>query len=97
MFGPLTEHIRLLIPTSTFTHQYQRQQFTVAATARFWSRSFEQWRNFLPQIIDHVVHMQAEIVKIFYHYLASWFGCWFAYFQPYPEVLFLSYRSSITA
>ena len=70
MLSPLTKHRRFHVPSPTFTHQRHRQQLTVAALSR-WPRSFEQRVDLLPYGIDHYVHPQAKIVKVFYHHPVS--------------------------
>lgn len=54
------------VPAPAFADQTHRDQLAVGAFG-FGSRSFEEWRNWFPNVIHHDKHPGAKIVKFRYH------------------------------
>jgi hypothetical protein len=78
---PIADQNGFLIPSAAFPNQGHGDQFAVT-TFRFWTRSFEQWGNLLPNIINNCESARAKIIKIVYHGSILRFGFVCTYIIP---------------
>jgi hypothetical protein len=64
--SPVTEQFGFYVPPPTLANQHHGYQLTVRALWR-GAGALEQVLHLLPNIINHTVHVQAEILKVGYH------------------------------